>query len=203
LQSRLDEFSEAGFTAIWLPPPTASVSLQGYLPTDLYDLTSKFGNEEQLMSLLKKMKDRNLKSVADIVINHRCASTQKDGKWNQYGESILTLNAPLSYALITVSLAPEAPAAKACVSDLSKSKPPEMHLMVVDGCFCIARPLNRVPLIARTATVSSWASQWSQATRSRVPVARLAAKDPLLNSAFLTAGVLRTTHMDRMVVVCG
>jgi len=100
MQSRLDEFAEAGFTSIWLPPPTASVSLQGYLPTDLYDLTSQFGNEEQLMLLLKKMKERNLKSVADIVINHRCASTQKDGKWNQYGgrlawnESAITSNNP-------------------------------------------------------------------------------------------------------------
>mmetsp|Transcript_23952 Transcript_23952/g.32951 ORF Transcript_23952/g.32951 Transcript_23952/m.32951 type:complete len:730 (+) Transcript_23952:170-2359(+) len=85
LNSRLDEFVDAGYTSIWLPPPTESVSLQGYLPLDLYNLNSKFGSEEDLKRLLGRMREKNLKSVADIVINHRCASGQKDGVWNQFG----------------------------------------------------------------------------------------------------------------------
>lgn len=72
LLDRLDEFSAAGYTSIWLPPPTESVSLQGYLPLDLYNLNSKFGSEMQLKTLLSKMREKNIKSVADIVINHRC-----------------------------------------------------------------------------------------------------------------------------------
>jgi len=100
LLDRLDEFSAAGYTSIWLPPPTESVSLQGYLPLDLYNLNSKFGSEMQLKTLLSKMREKNIKSVADIVINHRCASGQKDGKWNQFGgrlawdESHVTSNNP-------------------------------------------------------------------------------------------------------------
>lgn len=82
---RLDEFAESGYTSIWLPPPTDSVSEQGYLPTDLYNLNSRYGSEEELITLLRKMREKNIKSVADIVINHRCASYQKDGKWNQFG----------------------------------------------------------------------------------------------------------------------
>eukprot|EP00239_Pterosperma_sp_CCMP1384_P006863 CAMPEP_0197854428 /NCGR_PEP_ID=MMETSP1438-20131217/24657_1 /TAXON_ID=1461541 /ORGANISM="Pterosperma sp., Strain CCMP1384" /LENGTH=767 /DNA_ID=CAMNT_0043469163 /DNA_START=187 /DNA_END=2490 /DNA_ORIENTATION=+ len=100
LATRLDEFKDAGYTAMWLPPPSTSVSEQGYLPTDLYNLNSKYGSEEDLKNLLRRMRERELKSVADIVINHRCASSQKDGKWNQFGgrlawnESVITCNNP-------------------------------------------------------------------------------------------------------------
>ena len=38
--------AERGFTTIWLPP-TDSVSAEGYMPRDLYDLNSKYGTLEQ------------------------------------------------------------------------------------------------------------------------------------------------------------
>lgn len=39
----------AGCTHLWLPPPSQSVSAQGYLPGQLYNLDhSKYGNKEQL-----------------------------------------------------------------------------------------------------------------------------------------------------------
>ena len=34
---------EYGITTIWLPPPTNSVSMEGYMPQDLYDLDSNYG----------------------------------------------------------------------------------------------------------------------------------------------------------------
>lgn len=71
-------FADAGFTAIWLPPPSDAVSAQGYLPRDYYNLNSKYGTEAQLRELLAIMHDNGMKAIADIVINHRCAHFQVD-----------------------------------------------------------------------------------------------------------------------------
>lgn len=43
-----DQFADLGITCIWLPPPTDSVSPQGYMPGDLYNLNSKYGTQEDL-----------------------------------------------------------------------------------------------------------------------------------------------------------
>lgn len=80
------DFASAGFTAIWLPPVSDSVSKQGYLPRDYYDLNSQYGTEAELREMIKILQDNGLKSIADIVINHRCAHYQgDDGKWNKFG----------------------------------------------------------------------------------------------------------------------
>jgi len=42
------EIAEAGFSLAWLPPPTASVSRQGYMPTDLYNCNSAYGSADGL-----------------------------------------------------------------------------------------------------------------------------------------------------------
>ena len=34
------DIAKTGFTSVWLPPPSESVSPQGYLPGDLYKLDS-------------------------------------------------------------------------------------------------------------------------------------------------------------------
>ena len=68
--------AKAGFTSVWLPPPSDSVSPQGYLPRDLWSLNSAYGSEGDLRELLRELKDHELKAVADIVINHRCAHFQ-------------------------------------------------------------------------------------------------------------------------------
>ena len=86
LESQVDEIAEAGFTAVWLPPPSDSVSAQGYLPRDLYKLDSAYGSEAELRSLVRALHGRGLKAIADIVINHRCAHTQDEqGRWNRFG----------------------------------------------------------------------------------------------------------------------
>lgn len=86
LEAQADEIAEAGFTAVWLPPPSDSVSAQGYLPRDLYKLDSAYGSEGELRSLVRALHDRGLKAIADIVINHRCAHSQDEqGRWNRFG----------------------------------------------------------------------------------------------------------------------
>ena len=76
---------ELGFTTIWLPPPTDSVSEEGYMPQDLYNLDSKYGSMRDLRACVAALHDCGIKSLGDAVLNHRCAGLQgPDGLWNQY-----------------------------------------------------------------------------------------------------------------------
>uniref|UniRef100_A0A7S0XFN2 alpha-amylase n=2 Tax=Mantoniella antarctica TaxID=81844 RepID=A0A7S0XFN2_9CHLO len=85
LTNEVQLIKEAGFTAVWMPPPTKSVSDQGYLPSDLYNLNSFYGSQDALRRCIRAMKDAGICPVADIVINHRCAEAQDDqGRWNLY-----------------------------------------------------------------------------------------------------------------------
>ena len=78
--------AECGFTVIWLPPPTHSVSDEGYMPGDLYDLNSKYGSVEDLRECVATLHSHGIKCLGDAVLNHRCAQFQgPEGLWNQYG----------------------------------------------------------------------------------------------------------------------
>lgn len=44
LAGQVKDLAKAGFTSVWLPPPSDSVSPQGYLPRDLYKLDTAYGN---------------------------------------------------------------------------------------------------------------------------------------------------------------
>lgn len=86
LANQASEIAKLGFTSIWLPPPSDSVSPQGYLPRDLYSLDSRYGNEGDLRECIQNFHGSGIKVLADIVINHRCAQYQgDDGKWNKFG----------------------------------------------------------------------------------------------------------------------
>lgn len=76
LMGQVKELASAGFTCIWMPPPSDSVSPQGYLPRDLYHLDCNYGTEADLRQLIQMFHEEKIKVIADIVINHRCASFQ-------------------------------------------------------------------------------------------------------------------------------
>jgi alpha-amylase len=44
---------------------------QGYMPGQLYNLNSKYGNKDDLVKLVKAVNEAGIIPVADIVINHR------------------------------------------------------------------------------------------------------------------------------------
>lgn len=50
--------------------------MQGYLPRDLYELNCKYGSESELRDLIALFHEHRIKVIADIVVNHRCASFQ-------------------------------------------------------------------------------------------------------------------------------
>ncbi|KAK4758832.1 hypothetical protein SAY87_020133 [Trapa incisa] len=86
LKEKVKELSSLGFSIVWLPPPTESVSPEGYMPKDLYNLNSRYGTVEELKDLVKKFHDVNIKVLGDVVLNHRCAHYKnQNGAWNIFG----------------------------------------------------------------------------------------------------------------------
>ncbi|RDX93372.1 Alpha-amylase 3, chloroplastic [Mucuna pruriens] len=86
LAAKTADLSHCGVTAVWLPPPTESVSPQGYMPSDLYNLNSSYGTVEELKYCIEEMHSQDLLALGDVVLNHRCAQKQSpNGVWNIYG----------------------------------------------------------------------------------------------------------------------
>ncbi|KAH9709403.1 alpha-amylase 3 [Citrus sinensis] len=74
LKEKATELSSLGFSVIWLPPPTESVSPEGY------------GNIDELKDVVNKFHDVGMKILGDVVLNHRCAHYQnQNGVWNIFG----------------------------------------------------------------------------------------------------------------------
>lgn len=86
LEEKAEQLASLGFTVIWLPPPTESVSPEGYMPRDLYNLNSRYGTIDELKSVVKKFHKVGIKVLGDAVLNHRCAhSKNQNGIWNMFG----------------------------------------------------------------------------------------------------------------------
>lgn len=59
----------AGFSYVWLPPPSDSLAPEGYLPRRWHCLDSAYGSEGELRAALAALGP--VRAMADIVLNHR------------------------------------------------------------------------------------------------------------------------------------
>lgn len=77
-----------GLTHAWLPPAYKSadgVNGVGYSVYDLFDLgefdqkggvRTKYGTKEEYLQAIQALKSKNVKTIADVVINHKCGGDE-------------------------------------------------------------------------------------------------------------------------------
>ena len=98
---RFDYMNEMGFTAIWLNPVLENAmprtSYHGYATTDFYKIDPRFGTNELYRELGKLCKEKDIKLVMDMIMNH-CGSEHwwmKDlpsGDWIHFGGDFVVTN---------------------------------------------------------------------------------------------------------------
>ncbi len=96
VKSKTTAWSNAGITAMWLPPASKAMNggfSMGYDPTDYFDLgqynqngstETRFGSKNELTSLINTAHNKGLQVYADIVLNHNSGG---QSEYNQYTNS--------------------------------------------------------------------------------------------------------------------
>jgi alpha-amylase len=69
IQENAAAIKAAGFTWVWFPPPSDSLSPQGYIPRRWNILDTAFGSEAELRTAITAINP--VRALADIVVNHR------------------------------------------------------------------------------------------------------------------------------------
>jgi alpha-amylase len=72
LLGQVPEIASSGVTMVWLPPSADSVDRQGYMPKEWYNQNSRYGTQAELLKLIAELTKAHVRSVADIVVDHRC-----------------------------------------------------------------------------------------------------------------------------------
>jgi alpha-amylase len=73
LNCLVDAFEEKKFDQIWLPPSSKGMTgkkSMGYDISEHYNLDSRFGNQEELKTLINNLHDRKIKVMGDLVMGH-------------------------------------------------------------------------------------------------------------------------------------
>jgi alpha-amylase len=69
LRENASVIRDAGFSYVWLPPPSESASAEGYMPSQWYDLDTRYGTQAELKDAIAQIAP--VKALADVVVNHR------------------------------------------------------------------------------------------------------------------------------------
>lgn len=74
--AKAPDIQAAGFTMVWLPPPSRSADSAGYLPNEWRNLdASRYGTGAQLRSAIGALRSRGIRVLGDVVVNHRVGTT--------------------------------------------------------------------------------------------------------------------------------
>ncbi|TRY33188.1 alpha-amylase family glycosyl hydrolase [Aliiglaciecola sp. M165] len=92
--NKIDEgyFSKLGVDAIWFTPVVeqihdqdegwgATYAYHGYWPKDWTAVDKAFGTEEELNLLIQRAREKGIKVLLDVIINHTGPVTKTDTKW--------------------------------------------------------------------------------------------------------------------------
>ena len=106
VKGKVDDWSNAGFDAIWLPPASKAQNgpfSMGYDPFDYFDfgeynqmgsVETRFGSTAELQSLVNTAHNNQLSVIADIVLNHNSGG---DSEYNPFkGTNTYTDYQPMS-----------------------------------------------------------------------------------------------------------
>jgi len=93
LAQRIDHLAELGITCLWLMPfyPTADKD-DGYDVSDHYGVDARLGHLGDLVELIRTAKDRGMRVIADLVVNHtsdqhpwfKAARSSKDNEYRDF-----------------------------------------------------------------------------------------------------------------------
>ena len=93
LVQRVDYLAELGVTCLWLMPfyPTAERD-DGYDITDFYGVDARLGTHGDVVELIRTCRDRGIRVIADLVVNHtsdshpwfRAARSSKSSPYRDY-----------------------------------------------------------------------------------------------------------------------
>lgn len=72
---KLDYLKDMGIDGIWLMPTMKSDTYHGYDIVDYYNVEDDYGTMEDFEYLLKKAKEKNIKIIIDLVVNHSSIDT--------------------------------------------------------------------------------------------------------------------------------
>src|SRR5689334_7135219 len=75
LLNNVGDLSTMGFTLVWFPPPSFSAAREGYLPRQLNKLDSSYVSAAELTNVVSAFKNKGIKAIAVVVVNHRVGTT--------------------------------------------------------------------------------------------------------------------------------
>lgn len=70
IEDKLDYISDLGFRGIWLSPIFQSPSYHKYNTEDYFKVDPSLGTNDDLISLVRKAHEKNIKVILDLAINH-------------------------------------------------------------------------------------------------------------------------------------